>query len=130
MVVIFLLAIGQFNSFANYWNDAINPIETKVLVFSGIIDALAYTYAFLSIYKALQNKPYSISMLRLSVFYILVQLIFKMQDKIGSVIPSHPYFFIPLVLFLIIFFVYLFKSKHLNAYIPKTKRKFGIWGSS
>lgn len=128
MVVIFLLTIGQFNSFASYWNDAINPIETKVLVFSGIIDALAYTYAFLSIYKALQNKPYSISMLRLSVFYILVQLIFKMQDKIGSVIPSHPYFFIPLVLFLIIFFVYLFKSKHLNAYIPKTKRKFGIWG--
>lgn len=128
MVVVFMLGLGLLSSFANYWNDAINPIETKVLVLSGIIDGFAYTYAFLSIYKALQRKPYSISMLRLSVFYVLAQLSFRMQDKIDSIIPFHTYLFIPLIIFLIVFFIYLLKSKHLKVYIPITKRKFGIWG--
>lgn len=128
MMAIFLLAIGQFTSFPVFMNDTINPIETKVLLFSVIIDILAYSYAFLSIYKALQGKPYCISMLRLSVFYIFVQFIFKMREMMGSGSLYHSYMFLLPAIFFILFLFYLFKSKHLNTYVPKANRKFGIWG--
>lgn len=128
MMAIFLLAIGQFTSLPVFMNDTINPIETKVLLFSVIIDILVYSYAFLSIYKALQGKPYCISMLRLSVFYIFVQFIFKMREMMGSGSLFHSYMFLLPAIFFILFLVYLLKSKHLNTYVPKTKREFGIWG--
>ncbi len=128
MVLIVMKTIGVVDNAYDYWEDALYPIYLPLLLFSVVIDILAYCYAFLGIYKALQRKPYSISMLRLSVFYFLIQFCFNSMGKIGSVLPIHPYLFFPIILFLIIFLVYLFKSKSLREYIPKAERKFGIMG--
>lgn len=127
MAIIFLSAIIQYNSTINIYTDNLIPISKIELFLSIVIDVLAYGYAFLSIYKALQAKPYSITMLKLSVIYILSQSIVRLFDNFNLVI-QFPKMTLGWILFLVIFLIFLYQSKHLDEYIPKPKRKFGFWG--
>ncbi len=126
MAIIFLSAIIYYST-ANILHDNINLISKTELILSIVIDVLAYSYAFMSIYKALQAKPYSIAMLKLSVIYILLQPIVRLLNDINILIQV-PKITLGWLAFLIIFLIFLYKSKHLEEYIPQPKRRFGFWG--
>ena len=127
MAIIFLSAIIQYFSTLNIVDDNLVQISQREFVLSVVIDVLAYSYAFASIYNALKAKPFSITMLKLSVVYILFQSIFRFIDNFNLVVQM-PKLTLGWIAFLVIFLIYLFISKHLEEYIPKEKRKFGIAG--
>lgn len=127
MTIIFLSAIIQYFSTLNVVDDNLVKISQGEFILSIIIDVLAYSYAFASIYNALKAKPFSITMLKLSVVYILFQSIFRFIDNFNLVVQM-PKLTLGWIAFLVIFLIYLFISKHLEEYIPKEKRKFGIAG--
>ena len=128
MMLVIIMASGLKDRFNLYYNNPLESSNKPLLLFSGIIDLLAYCYGFLAIYKTLQRKPYSILMLKLSVFYILIQLIFRTIEHLGATIVYSPLLLLPLPLFCLIFFIYLYRSKSLKHYIPNSERKCGIWG--
>ena len=127
MAIIFLSVIIQYFSTLNVADDNLVQISKVEFIMSIIIDVLAYSYAFASIYNALKAKPFSIAMLKLSVVYILLQSIFRFIDNYNLVFQM-PKLSLGWLLFLVVFLAYLFISKHLEEYIPKEKRKFGIAG--
>ena len=127
MAIIFLSAIIQYFSILNIVDDNLVQISQREFVLSVVIDVLAYSYAFASIYNALKAKPFSITMLKLSVVYILLQSIVRFIDNFNLVVQM-PKLTLGWIAFLVIFLIYLFISKHLEEYIPKEKRKFGIAG--
>ena len=127
MAIIFLSVIIQYFSTLNVADDNLVQISKVEFIMSIIIDVLAYSYAFASIYNALKAKPFSITMLKLSVVYILFQSIFRFIDNFNLVVQM-PKLTLGWIAFLVIFLIYLFISKHLEEYIPKEKRKFGIAG--
>lgn len=127
MTIIFLSAIIQYFSTFNVVDDNLVKISQGEFIMSIIIDVLAYSYAFASIYNALKAKSFSITMLKLSVVYILFQSIFRFIDNFNLVVQM-PKLALGWIAFLVIFLIYLFISKHLEEYIPKEKRKFGIAG--
>jgi len=127
MTIIFLSAIIQYFSTFNVVDDNLAKISQGEFIMSIIIDVLAYSYAFASIYNALKAKSFSITMLKLSVVYILLQSIVRFIDNFNLVVQM-PKLTLGWIAFLVIFLIYLFISKHLEEYIPKEKRKFGIAG--
>ena len=127
MAIIFLSVIIQYFSTLNVVDDNLVQISKGEFIMSIIIDVFAYSYAFASIYNALKAKLFSIAMLKLSVVYILLQSIVRFIDNFNLVFQM-PKLTLGWLLFLVIFLVYLFISKHLEEYIPKEKRKFGIAG--
>jgi hypothetical protein len=127
MAIIFLSAIIQYFSTLNIVDDNLVQISQREFVLSVVIDVLAYSYAFASIYNTLKAKPFSITMLKLSVVYILLQSIVRFIDNFNLVVQM-PKLTLGWIAFLVIFLIYLFISKHLEEYIPKGKRKFGIAG--
>ncbi len=129
MVLIIAKFLGLFSGLNNHWNDAISQISIPLLVFSYIIDVIAFSYSFMAIYKALQRKPYSITMLRISVFYLFIQTLFHFIRRTDGVLQGAIKYYALIPLFLIVFFVYLWRSNHIKAYIPKNIRTFGVMGT-
>ena len=128
MLLVLVMASGLKDSFGLFFNNPLESSNRSLLLFSGIIDLLAYSYGFLAIYKTLQRKPYSIMMLKLSVFYILIQLFFRMIGRVGDSFVYSPLVFLPVLFFCLFFFIYLYRSKNLKLYLPKSERRWGIWG--
>jgi hypothetical protein len=129
MVYIILKILGLFSGLDYFWNDAISQISIPLLIFSYLIDVFAFCYSFMAIYKALQRRPYSISMLKLSVFYLFFQSLFLLFRRLNGILFRLAYIYAFIPLFLLVFFVYLWRSKQLNKYIPKANRKFGMMGT-
>ena len=129
MVIIIINIIGLFSGLQNYWNDVISQISIPLLIFSYIIDVIAFSYSFLAIYKALQRKPYSITMLKISVFYIFFKTLFLFIRRSEGVLHGMAKIYVFIPLFLLVFFIYLWRSKHLKSLIPLNSRKFGIMGA-
>ena len=127
MLLVFVVASGLKNSFDINFNNPLHSSNKSLIIFAGIIDLLAYCYGFLAIYKTLQRKPYSIMMLKLSVFYIFIQLLCRILERDVTSFGFTPLLYLPFF-FLLFFFIYLFKSKGINKYIPKEERKRGVWG--
>ena len=128
MVIVVIMAIVQYNASFNVIDNNLQPLSTNMLIFSAVIDIAAYLYAFLGIYKTLQANSYAITIMKFSVFFVLAQVAIRSLGNIAGVPQLAVKYMLYGLLFLLIFFIYLFKSKHLEEYIPKQKRKFGIWG--
>ncbi len=128
-MLLVVLKIMSIPIHIDYWmDDVLINYDVSILVIAYITDIVAYTYAFTAIYKTLQGKPYAILMLKFSVFYMIIHLLAKFQDSLGAVIQFIPFVFLPFLILEIVFFVYLFRSKLLEAFIPKKQRVFGIYG--
>lgn len=132
LFIFMMLIIWNFWSLTynlrGFWWDRISLIPIQYVLIAWVIDFMAYVYAFVAIYKALQRKPYSIMMLKFSVLYILLQSFFRSLGYIGYIIPSLPFFYLPVVFFYVIFLLYLYKSKALKSYLPYQERFFGKFG--
>ena len=129
MMLIVLCIKKTTSAFPTYFYDDYYDMQTPLVVYAGIIDACAYVYAFIGIYKTLQRKPYSIAILKLSLVYVLMQLIFW-SSKFLSNYPTWWFaaIWIGFILGGILFLIYLFRSKGLSDYIPKSERKFENYG--
>ena len=129
MMLVFQM-IGQlFTSFKSILNDPFNLDDRGLNLIWLLVNGLAYIYSFLAIYKSLQRKTYSVLMLKLSVFYILLALFVRFLRAIPTI--SVPLLLLPsaiAVLFCFVFYMYLFRSKKLRIYLPKEERTVGIWG--
>lgn len=132
LFIFMMLIIWNFWSLTynlrGFWWDRISLIPIQYVLIAWVIDFMAYVYAFVAIYKALQRKPYSIMMLKFSVLYILLQSFFRSLGYIGYIIPSLPFFYLPVIFFYVIFLLYLYKSKALKGYLPYQERTFGKFG--
>ncbi len=128
MMIVIVDICGLVDNFKSLWLDNLDYLSSVYVAFSGGLDILVYAYALLSIYTILQHKPYSVFMLRLSVFYVFTQIAFRFLSG-NNVIPMQ--IGINALVFLsgIIFFVYLFKSHGMKAFIPRTERKVGAYGA-
>ena len=129
MMLIVLCIKKTISAFPTYFYDDYYDMQTPLVVYAGIIDVCAYMYAFTGIYRTLQRKPYGIAILKLSLVYVLMQLIFW-SSAFLSTYPTWWFAAIWIVFILdgILFLIYLFRSKGLNGYIPKSERKFGKYG--
>ena len=111
MLLVLVMESGLKDSFGLFFNNPLESSNRSLLLFSGIIDLLAYCYGFLAIYKTLQRKPYSIMMLKLSVFYILIQLFYRMVGRVGDSFVYSPLVFLPVLFFCLFFFCNLLHMK-------------------
>lgn len=129
MVLVVLCIKKTVSAFPTYFYEDYYGIKTSVIVYAGVIDVFAYAYALVGIYRTLQRKSYGIAMLKLSLVYILMQLVFWTSSFLGTY-PTRLFAIIWGIVILggIIFLVYLFRSKGLKEYIPKSERKFGKYG--
>ena len=132
LFIFMLLVVLKIKSIPlniDYWStDILNDYDISILVIAYITDIVAYTYGFIAIYKTLQGKPYSVVMLKFSVFYMIIHLLAKTVDSLSSVIQLFSLLFVPIIIIEFVFFVYLFRSKQLDVFIPKEQREFGIYG--
>lgn len=128
MMIVLLKSKGLVSSLNGFWLDKIGQISLDHFIVSWLVDLVAYGYCFVSIYKVLQGKLYSIAMLKFSSIYILIQLVSTALNNIGSIIPLLPLIFIPLIVACGILVIYLYCSKKLRNYVPLKKRTFGIYG--
>lgn len=131
MILVILNLISLPKYLHIYIDDGVGLNTSTITKAYGILELLASIFAFMSIYRALQRKPYSIVMLKFSSFYILFKFIGRLAEGIKGFNPMlKPYLYLQgvLVLFCILFCIYLFKSKELKAYIPSKERRFGIQG--
>lgn len=128
MMLIIYKMLGLYDYFQGNYGNAYFEADRLLLQVSSIIDLLLYCYALIAIYKALQHKPYSIIMLKLSVFYVMMQMIVIAIKRMYYLGSSLAILFLPIIGLCLILFVYLFKSKRIKQFIPIKKRKYGLWG--
>lgn len=131
-MILVIMNLISLPKYLNVYIDDGSGLNTSTLTrVYGILELLASIFAFISINRALQRKPYSIAMLKFSSFYILFTFIGRLVEAIKGFNPmmkTYLYLQGALVLFCVFFCIYLFKSKELKAYIPFKERKFGIQG--
>lgn len=129
MMLIVLCMKKTVSAFPTFFYDNYYDMQAPLVVYAGIIDVCVYLYAFIGIYKTLERKPYGIAILKFSLAYVLTQLI-RWSSSFLSTYPTWWFAAMWIVLILggILFLVYLFRSKRLNDYIPKSERKFGKYG--
>lgn len=128
MMLVIVDICGLIDNFKSSWLDNLDGISPVYALISGCVDIAVYLYSLLSIYKILEHKPYSLFMLRLSVFYIFVQFTFRFLSA-NYVVFIQIGINILIVLFGVVFFTYLFRSKQIKGYIPKTERRVGLYGA-
>lgn len=128
MMLIIVDIWSLLENFNSSWLDNLNGYAPSYIISLGIIDVALYIYALLSIYKSLQHKPNSIFMLRLSVFYVFIQFIFKYFSD-TPINPLQKVIKTFILIYGIVFFIYLFKSKGIKNFIPKAERTVGIYGA-
>lgn len=111
------------------------PEAIDNVILSHIADATVFVvvtflgiYSLISIYKTLQRKVYSIFALKVSIIFIALYWALYSLSFIGNGQLMMTLIFSFPLLFLIIFFIYLLRSKKVNSYIPKQKRKVGVFG--
>ena len=126
-VFFYLLIRFVFQIFRFYnWNGT-NPLneeysfQSLILLLPGII--LAVCFSFIAIYKTLQSKSYSITMLKYAVFYFLCNSILEILQIEYRFSIAQLILLIPKILFYLIFFIFLLKSKRVETYLPSAKRK-------
>ena len=129
MTLIVLGVVRMLATIPSFFYEDCYGINTTYVVGSRIITFIVFVYAFVGIYSTLKRKPYGVGVLKLSLFYILPQIIFD-SSLIFSQYQIAWYAAIQGVTILggLVFLVYLFRSKKLNEYIPKCERKFGKYG--
>lgn len=129
MMLLVLCMKKTISAFPTYFYDDYYDMQTPLVVYAGIIDVCAYVYAFIGICKTLERKPYGIVILKFSLVYVLMQLIFW-SSSFFSAYPTWQFAAMWIVFILggFSFLGYLFRSKRLNDYIPKSERKFGKYG--
>ena len=76
MMLLVLCMKKTISAFPTYFYDDYYDMQTPLVVYAGIIDVCAYVYAFIGICKTLERKPYGIVILKFSLVYVLMQLIF------------------------------------------------------
>lgn len=131
MMLTFWNVRGLISNLNGYWWDNISLIPIRDFIIAWCIDFIAYLFCFVSIYKALQHKAYSVTMLKFGVAYVLIQQIFRSLNYIGVYIPYLSLLYLPIIVFCLIFLAYLYSSKKLKLYIPPKDRtfgKYGLWG--
>lgn len=129
MMLIVLCMKKTVSAFPTYFYDDYYDMQPPLVVYAEIIDVCTYLYAFIGICKTLERKPYGIAILKFSLVYVLMQL----TCWSSSFLSTYPTWWlaamwIVFILGGILFLVYLFRSKRLNDYIPKSERKFGRYG--
>lgn len=129
MTLIVLCIRKTISAFPSYFYEGFYGMSIPLTVYAGAIDVLAYTYALIGIYKTLERKPFGIIVLKFSLIYVLMQLIFWSF----SYVSTYPTWWLAamcgcVILGGFIFLVYLFRSKKLNDYILKSERLFGKYG--
>ena len=123
----YLLVIDVLQIFRSYgWNgfDPLNEaysLRSVIQSLSGLI--LAFCFAFTAIYKTLQSKCYSIVMLKYAVFFFLCKSILELIKIDANCSEMQFYIQLAKILFFLISFIYLIKSKSVEAYLPSVKRK-------
>lgn len=131
MMLTFGNICGLISTLNGYWWDNISLIPISDCIITWSINFIAYIFCFVSIYKALQHKAYSITMLKFSVVYVSVQLILRPLNYNGTYISYLSLFYLPIITFCLIFLIYLYSSKKLRQYVPPKERtfgKYGLWG--
>lgn len=128
MLIVVWKFIGLIYNLDGFWWDCIGAMPLEHFIISWLTDFFAFGYCLSSIYKALQAKPYSISMLKIGTIYIGIQLVLTSFNYIGAVMPIMPIAFLPMMIACLIFVVYLYRSKRLKEFIPVNSRIFGIYG--
>lgn len=125
LFIFFYLLIRYVFQIIRFYNwNGTNPLneehsfQSLILLLPGII--LAVCFSFIATYKTLQSKSYSISMLKYAVFFFLCKSVLDLSqiEYLTQLI-----LLIPKILFYLIFFIYLIKSKHVESYLPTAKRK-------
>lgn len=128
MNLLILGFIRIFEGIPDYTNYILSGFNFETLLLSEISDFLLYAYAFSGIYKGLQRNPHSITILKLALFYIVIQRLFQLLDIFSGDLRYFYSISSLLLLFVVFFYVYLFKGKKLKEYIPSKERKFGLAG--
>ena len=111
------------------WQTYLEDMEAWQMAVAACLEMAVYVYAFFAVVMALKRKAYGVAMLKFSVFYLWVILLFKMLDHRSEVVRYFSQVFGLILLAVLLFGVYLFRSKALAVYIPKGHRCFGLAGS-
>lgn len=128
VVINFLILPNYLHTYIKDESGLVLGSRNSMIVF-GIVDLLASVYAFMSIYRVLQRKPYSIAMLKFTSFYIIfVETHYILEIVKGRHSIAMLIIFGPILIFCVSFCIYLYKSKALKLYIPNQDRKFGWRG--
>lgn len=130
LVVINLLAFPNY--FQAYIKNGSGLGTASFTLVYGLVDLLASVYAFMSIYRTMQRKPYSIVMLKFSSFYILFLAFSRFWEFLNggsySMAMAMTTILFPVLIFCVSFCIYIYKSKALKSYIPLQERYFGAPG--
>lgn len=105
MMLTFGNICGLISTLNGYWWDNISLIPISDCIITWSINFIAYIFCFVSIYKALQHKAYSITMLKFSVVYVSVQLILRPLNYNGTYISYLSLFYLPIITFCLIFLI-------------------------
>lgn len=128
MNIIFLKFILLFRDILHISDDFLFGYRPWLFIISGVCDIFLFTYAFCGVYKALQRKKQSLTILKFSLVYIFLQRFFPLTHLITT---NYRYIFsldTLISLFILYMFVYIVKSRKLKDFLPKKERKFGIAG--
>ena len=118
-------------SFPLRFVDNFDGVPSSSLMVSGIISIIVFLNVIFSAYVTLGRKSYCIGVLTLSVVCVLVQLFVQficlnlnMLSLLTNTLIQPKIVYISIVLFL----VYILRSKKIKEYLPKGERKFGKQG--
>lgn len=126
---LFRLSLGAISQFSNWLLPEIKLSDSPVFNVLYYIDYfLWFILGFWSIILALKNSKNAIPCLKLCLPFHFIALLLTSLSRVSFINLKATWLSLLIVLFPLIFFIYLCKSKEINEAYPKTERRLGFPG--
>lgn len=126
---LFRLSIGAVSQFFNWTIPEIKLSDSPVFNSLYYLDYfLWFIFGFWSIILALKGSKHAIPCLKLCLPFHFIALLLTSLTKVSFINLSATWFTLLIVLFPLIFFIYLCKSKEIKEDYPKIDRRLGVPG--
>ena len=126
---LFRLSIGAVSQFSNWLLPEIKLSDSPVFNSLFYLDYfLWFIFGFCSIILALKCSKHAIPCLKLCLPFHFIALLLTSLSKVSFINLSATWLSLLIVLFPLVFFIYLCKSKEINEAYPKPERRLGIPG--
>ena len=131
--LLFRASIASIRQFAGDIIPGIRSSENPTIFIAYYaIYVLWLAFGFWSVILALKSSRSAVFCLKLSIPYHFANFLFSTHSNTYTFFPGNKavYFVAGIIAFYILFFIYLFASKHLKADFPPRQRRIGIPGAT
>ncbi len=131
--LLFRASIASIRQFAGDIIPGIRSSENPTIFIAYYaIYVLWLAFGFWSVILALKSSRSAVFCLKLSIPYHFANFLFSTHSNTYTFFPGNKavYFVAGIIAFYILFFIYLFASKHLKADFPPRQRRIGIPGTT